>query len=80
MHYFAAPRLKALINHLRGEQVLPEPKGHIEETCTEFPNIADLHGQDMAKRALQITAVGRDNLLMVGIARGGKIYVSYGAS
>ena len=68
----APPSLMALINHLRGEQVLPEPKGHVEETRSDFPDIADLHGQDMAKRALQITAVGGHNLLMVGPPGAGK--------
>jgi magnesium chelatase family protein len=47
-----------LINHLRGEQVLSDPEGKVAETQLSFPDMSDLVGQDMAKRAMEITAVG----------------------
>ena len=62
----SAPSLMTLINHLRGDQVLSDPKAKVAENRNNFPDMADLVGQDLAKRAMEITAVGGHNLLMMG--------------
>ena len=58
MNIIAAPCLMTLINHLRGEQVLFDPEGKVAKTQLSFLDMSDLVGLDMAKRAIEIPAVG----------------------
>lgn len=62
----AAQSLTALINHLRGEQVLAPPQPGSKPTAASLPDMADLVGQFTARRVLEITAAGGHNLLMMG--------------
>ena len=68
----AAPDMMALLNHLRGRQILPTPKAERLPARGDVPDMADLRGQETARRVLEIAAAGSHNLLMVGPPGAGK--------
>ncbi|MCJ8323810.1 MAG: YifB family Mg chelatase-like AAA ATPase [Rhizobiales bacterium] len=68
----APHNLISLMNHIKGEQVLTRPVASVQKTATNMPDLRDIRGQETAKRALEITAAGGHNMLMVGPPGAGK--------
>ncbi len=69
-----APKdLLQLINHIKGSQLLSQPEASlVNDSIMSVPDMAHVKGQETAKRALEVTAAGGHNLLMIGAPGSGK--------
>lgn len=69
-----ATRLSDICQHLRKLEPLQRPPDPIprQTSCSDLPDLIDVRGQARARRALEITAAGAHNLLLIGPPGTGK--------
>jgi magnesium chelatase family protein len=54
LRILATPSLIALVNHMKGTQVLSVPSPRIADDARALPDLKDVKGQESAKRALEM--------------------------
>ncbi|HEY1074457.1 MAG TPA: YifB family Mg chelatase-like AAA ATPase [Patescibacteria group bacterium] len=74
---YVADSLQTLVETLKGEQPETRITPHLPDSSPSFAtDFADIHGQQAAKRALEIAAAGHHNILLSGPPGAGKTLLS----
>ena len=68
----APQNLLGLVNHLVGRQICARPVPQRRANPTALPDLSEVRGQQVARRALEVSAAGGHNLLMIGPPGAGK--------
>jgi len=68
----APNNLLALVNHFKGSQILSIPDLETHDNDVSYPDMANIAGQEKAKRVLEIAASGGHSILMFGPPGAGK--------
>lgn len=78
MDIYLVSTLQEMMLHLQGQRTLRrmEPKRFFLSKRPPYPDFSDVKGQYQVKRALEIAATGRHNLLLIGPAGCGKTLLS----
>ncbi|MCU0674130.1 MAG: YifB family Mg chelatase-like AAA ATPase [Myxococcota bacterium] len=73
---FVADDLRGVVEHLVDVSHLPRPRVRAGVVPSDIPDLADVRGQPVLRRALEIAAAGNHHLLLVGSPGAGKTMVA----